>query len=416
MKAETTHSAPARWPLVLAVLLLVAALATLLWIRGRLVSEEETSLSNAVRVFERTDALGRPENVSVRFSQVESLARSLEESDLVARLFVTKQALGGRERLLYPYYYELLHPDWRTEVQSWERLPVGDPTSPHGWLYVELAPKNREAVDRAVWVFGLLLFVCLGVLVFRQRGKEVELSRTVSELEQRRAEVIRLERLALAGQLSANIFHDLKKPVLNIKHEVSDALEGSPIDRDELLQAVHTQTELFLKMLRELGFENFVRVSEEESEYCDIAETIDRAMSLVKYERGDVDVQCDVPRDGSLPLVFAPQHRLIQLFSNFFLNAFQAMEGRGSLWVSVNQEDYRLAVVIEDSGPGLPEELREDLFEPFITTRGEQGGSGLGLYICSKILGDLGGDIVIEAPQRDHGARFRMTIPCQTSE
>ena len=406
-------NAPARWPLVLALLLLVAALAMLLWIRERLVSEEGTSLSNAVRVYERTDALGRPENVSVRFSQIESIARSLEESDLVARLFVSKQTLASGERLLYPYYYELRHPNWRQEVASWERLPVGDPHAPHGWLYVELAPKNREAVDRAIWVFGLLLFLCLGVLVFRQRGKEVELSRTVSELEQRKAEVIRLERLALAGQLSANIFHDLKKPVLNIKHEVSDALDGPPAANSDVLRAVFDQTELFLKMLRELGFENFVRVGDEESEYCDIAETIKRALSLVKYELGDVEVHRNLARGGSLPLVFAPPHRLIQLFSNLFLNAFQAMEGRGHLWIDATSEGARLTILVEDSGPGMRPELHESLFEPFVTTRGEQGGSGLGLYICSKIVNDLGGEITVEEPQREGGARFRLAIPGQ---
>jgi C4-dicarboxylate-specific signal transduction histidine kinase len=398
--------------LVLALLLTAAALSTLVWLRGRLVAEEQATLENAVRVFERSNVLLRPENDAIRFTLVESTAGSFEASDLVASLLVGKNTHSGREVLVHPFWYELEHPAWREETAAWRRLTVGPEENPSGWLYVKLEPSNRQAVDRTIAAFGVFLLVCLGLLVFRQRGKDIELSRTVSELEQRRAEVIRLERLALAGQLSANIFHDIKKPVLNIKHEADDLLAGGELgDTSRVaIAAMKEQTELFLAMLRESGFEQFVRAEGAAEEFCDVAESIERSLALVKYEQRDVAVSVNAPRDGSLPLVFAPPWRLVQLFSNLFLNAYQAMEGRGELAVAVRAVKSGTEIVVADTGPGIAPEIRARVFDPFATTKAETEGSGLGLYICTQILSDLGGSIRIE-DNVPRGTRFVVQLP-----
>lgn len=395
---------PARWPLLLALVLLGLGLLTLLGLRNRVVAEERAFLAYAVRLFELSGALQRPENDAVRFSQIESIARSIEERDLVRSLLVSKQTARG-ERLVYPFYHELLNPGWRAETSTWLRLPIGGGNDTRGYLYVQTSSANRTAIDRSIGAFAVTLVGCLAVLVFRTRGKEAELQRTVSELEVRKAEVIRLERLALAGQLSANIFHDIKKPVLNIKHEAGDALEAGT-GEVAALRAIREQTELFLRMLRELGFEQFVRAEQEAGEYCDVPGNIEQALALVRYERGDVEVALRLPRDGSLPLVFAPPHRLIQLFSNLFLNAFQAMNGKGTLTVEAMNVGDSVEIRIDDTGPGVPRELRASIFEAFVSTKPSGEGTGLGLYICSKIASDLGGSIHVEDCPGGRGARF----------
>ncbi len=410
MTSPSPSRTPALWPLILALVFTVAALVILFWLRGRVVKEEKAFLAYSVRLFELSDALRRPENDSVRFSQIESIARSIEERDLIAHLLVSKNTQQRQEVLLYPYYYDLAHPNWSNEISQYQRLTIGEENTPRGWIYVRLNPANRQAIDRVILAFSALMVFCLGALIFRQRGKETELHRTVSELEQRRAEVIRLERLALAGQLSANIFHDIKKPVLNIKHEVTDALDMGH-SSEETLRAVHEQTELFLKMLRELGFEQFVRAETEEGEYCDVPEMVERALSLVKYERGDVEIEIDVPNDGSLPLIFASPHRLIQLFSNLILNAYQAMDGKGVLRIRATLEDKNIALQFDDNGPGIDPELRETLFDPFVTTKSHSEGSGLGLYICAKIAADLHGELVLTNSSFEQGTGFKIVLP-----
>lgn len=402
---------PARWPLVLAIVLSAVALLMLFWLRSRLAGEERNQLANAVRVFE--ELILRPENEAIDFSLIETTVRNFRDSsDFIAEMLVSKRTLARGEILVHPFHHELLDPDWREAAAAWERLAIGDPANPDGWLYVRVDPANRRAVDLAIGLFALFLVVCLGVLVFRTRGKEMELSRTVSELEERRAEVIRLERLALAGQLSANILHDIKKPILNIKHEVHDNLDRQSVDPElrESLEGIRRQTELFLGILRELGIEQFVRAGGEEGEYCDVADSIDRSLALVKYERGDVEVELEMPRDGSMPLVFAPPHRLVQLFSNLILNAYQAMEGRGLLAIKASAGSGRIVLRFADSGPGVPEEMRARIFDPFVTSKGEREGSGLGLYICAQIARDLGGRIELERTGPT-GTTFLVVLP-----
>ncbi len=399
-----TPPRPARWPLLVALGLLLAATATLLWLRGRLLREEESAIAGTVRLFERVDALGRPENRQIRFREVEALVSAVEAGDLVIELRAAKNVAGLGEVTVVPFHADLSQPGWR-DAAPWHRLAVGP--GPDGWLYFRLDPRGRLAVDAVIAAFSALFLIGIGALLLRQRDRETLLGRTVVELEERRAEVIRLERLALAGQLSANILHDLKKPVLNIKHEVDDARESGPTP--ELLEALAQQTELFLGMMRELGFEDFVRGGRDVAEWCDVGDAVQRALRLVRYERRDVEVS--VAAAGDVPLVMAVPHRLVQLFSNLALNSFQAMQGRGRLEVSILAEGARCIVEVRDSGPGIPESMRGRLFVPFATSRADQGGSGLGLYICRRIVTDLGGSITLAPAAPGAGATFRVELP-----
>ncbi len=406
------RAAPARWPFVMAVILSAVAIATLLWLRNRIVREEEAFLSYAQRLYELSGSLLRPENDSVRFAEIESVARSIEERELVRRLVVVKISRHtGREHTVYPYWLGAKESGW-AESAPWRVLDIASGSAVTGRLYIDVDSSNRRAIDLTAGAFSLLLVACLGILVTRQRGKDAELGRVRSELEDRKAEVIRLERLALAGQLSANILHDLKKPVLNIRHEAQDAASHpDAVPRGDLLRLVGEQTELFLSMLRDLGIEQFVRAEGEEAEFCDLAEIVDRAFALVKYESGNAVMENRIAADGSMPLVLAPPHRLVLVFSNLAINACQAMNGEGRITVSASALEGKIAIDFSDDGPGVPEDFRDRAFQPFATTRGESGGTGLGLYICASIVSELGGSIRLARTEKPGGAAFRIELP-----
>lgn len=408
MPSASTPSArrrPSRWPLLLSLALLAGALATLFWLRGRLDEQGRSSLAAAVEVFESAGVLGRPESATINFADVESLAQAIAGRGVVQELRVTKATIARGEVTVAPFHADLTDPLWRADP-SWLRLPVGEPAA--GWLYFRIDRSNIQAVDQALVVFLAVFALGLAALVFRQRAKEVELVRTVSELEERRAEVIRLERLALAGQLSANILHDIRKPVLNIKHEVQDMLDGSIEATPESLRALHRQTDLFLTILREIGIEDFVREGGERPEWCDAEDIARRALRLVRYEQRGT--RAEVVAEGGLPLVFAPPHRLLQLVSNLVLNAFQALKGGGLVRIRLGREGEALLLRVEDDGPGVRPELRTRLFEAFATGRAGEGGSGLGLYICRRIASDLGGSIALDTSALG-GAAFVVRIP-----
>jgi signal transduction histidine kinase len=399
----------ARWPLILAVALLGAALGAALWLRSTLVEGQDSVLEGTARRFTATKVLGRPEMRTLDFSALETLAEASENS-FIRRIHVTKRTELGAELTVHPFFIGLTNPNWKSET-NWLVLPVGE-EEPVGFLYVDIDNSRIRAVNAVLAVLGTLLAGGLGILILQQRGQEVKIVRMSDELEARKAQVIHLEKLALAGQLSANIFHDIKKPVLNIKHEVTDALDGVGTAPEQALKIVQEQTELFLQMLREVGMESFVNATRDEREWCDLAETIRRSENLVRYEQEDVKFVAEVS-SGEDCLIHAVPYRLVQLFSNLFLNAYQAMGGNGELRVSVQRIDGAFSIEVHDSGPGIPKDLREELFSPFVTTRAGSGGSGLGLYICRTIVEDLGGSIEIRDSNKLGGACFLISLPKQ---
>ena len=156
--------------LVMAVILSVIAIATLLWLRQRIVSEEEQFLNYSRRLYELSGSLLRPENDTVRFAEIESVARSIEERKLVRRLIVTKVSRRtGREHTVYPYSLGATTGDWK-DGASWRILDVRSGTAVSGRLYIDVDSSNRIAIDATASIFSLLLhlrvLLCFLTLTF----------------------------------------------------------------------------------------------------------------------------------------------------------------------------------------------------------------------------------------------------------
>ncbi|MCX7717491.1 MAG: ATP-binding protein [Candidatus Sumerlaeaceae bacterium] len=394
-----------------AIALLAASLAVLLQISRRFEQDLLSSLGALQRVFSDERVLRAPADPVVRFSAVEELARKYENFGYVRRLTVTK-VFPGSERIIYPFYAPAAgdipalrarlaeHPDPAAPRPDERALPLEAGGVRLGTLHLRLDEGPLASVRAAIASLGLLLLGAVALLALQFRQQEHVISRTTVELEQKRRELIRLERLALAGQLSANILHDLKKPVLNIKNEAEDPDAASPM-------RIREQADLFLTMLRESNLERFVR-SEGDREYADVNDLLRRSLSLVGYERGNIEVALHL--DPAIPPVLGMPVRFIQVFSNLILNAYQAMEGRGRLTVATRPADGGVLVTIDDTGPGIPETARESIFEPFYTTKSADIGTGLGLYICRDIIREAGGRIEVgTAP--GGGARFTIWLP-----
>jgi signal transduction histidine kinase len=104
-------------------------------------------------------------------------------------------------------------------------------------------------------------------------------------------------------------------------------------------------------------------------------------------------------------------HDLTQLVLNLLLNAADAVGGEGSILVELRSEDGRVRLSVSDTGGGIPEQVRDNLFEPFVTTKPPGKGTGLGLAVCQALVLRLGGSI--EAENRaPHGACFHVRLPC----
>ena len=113
-----------------------------------------------------------------------------------------------------------------------------------------------------------------------------------------------------------------------------------------------------------------------------------------------------------MPTVKIDPDQIQQVFLNLILNARDAMPDGGTLEISVKQVNNHLELVFADTGTGIDAEIKDKLFDPFISTKGPTKGTGLGLSICYSIIKDHGGSIEVDSNQ-DAGTRFIITIPLE---
>jgi signal transduction histidine kinase len=259
-----------------------------------------------------------------------------------------------------------------------------------------------------------------------------ELAETLAEtnlrLEQAQAEARRSERLAALGQLSAGLAHEIRNPLGVIKGS-SEMLtqklgESNPL-ATELAGYISTETNRLSALVTR--FLDFARPLHADLVPQDITAILDRALNDVAQFWKGATVQVEKDYAETLPPVPMDESLCEQAFVNIVQNAYDAMgAGGGTLCVRVrksraNGQDGSsldgVEVRIEDTGPGIPLELREQIFNPFVTTK--KAGVGLGLSIVSKIIDGHHGTIRIEAPdapgrgdgKEGPGARFVMFFP-----
>ena len=390
------------------LIVLTISMTVLIYLQAKFAADRDANIRTLHEPFtvELLQTPDYPVLNSSRWQRLELLANTVEMSPVIRRLIVTKyrQQHGQlAEVCIHPWRLASVQENWLVQLQErvqlgeLERREISDGDQVVGALYFEPEDEHIRKVRMAAWGMGAMLAITLLIIASRLWAQQQVISATQIELAEKRNELIRLERLALAGQLTANIFHDIKKPVLNIKHEIVDVEESLKDLAGAIkpLQSIRTQVELFIDMLRDLNLERFVRANDQDAEFVDVNDLLERAVQLVKYEQGDVTVEGR--QSQQLPFVFALPYRLIQVFSNIILNAYQAMEGAGQLTLATRQTGEWVEVLIADSGPGMEAKQLEQIFEPFYSTREAKGGSGLGLYISKEIVTIMGGEISVES-------------------
>lgn len=309
-----------------------------------------------------------------------------------------------------------------------------------------LYPASQEYGEIPLDAYPLLairlLFFFLAAMVVnrfvvenrRQTQRYQELAETLAEtnrrLEQAQAEARRSERLAALGQLSAGLAHEIRNPLGVIKGSAEMLTqklgESNPL-ATELAGYISTETNRLSALVTR--FLDFARPLHADLTPADITAVLDRALNDVAqfWKGAPVEVRKDYA--PSLPLVPLDESLCEQAFVNIVQNAYDAMSADGgTLRVQVRKSRASgrdggdldgVEVRIEDTGPGIPPELREQIFNPFVTTK--KAGVGLGLSIVSKIIDGHQGSIRIESADNaaadgatSPGARFVIFFPAAT--
>jgi signal transduction histidine kinase len=240
------------------------------------------------------------------------------------------------------------------------------------------------------------------------------LAETNRRLEQAQAEARRSERLAALGQLSAGLAHEIRNPLGVIKGSaemLTQKLQHSDELARELASYISSEVNRLSALVTE--FLDFARPLHAELHPADLTALLDRVLKTVADRWTGKPIAVQREYAGNLPPIALDESLCEQAFLNLVQNAYEAMEENGgALRVEVRRVSRDgqdgTEVRFADSGPGVAEELREEIFNPFVTTK--KTGVGLGLSIVSKIVDGHHGSIRVDN-RREGGAVFTLFFP-----
>jgi signal transduction histidine kinase len=240
------------------------------------------------------------------------------------------------------------------------------------------------------------------------------LARTFNEMcasiRHSRQELIRQERISTIGRLSSSIVHDLRNPLAAIYGGAEILVDSDlpPGQVKRLAGNIYRASRKIQELLQDLL--DVSRGRRMGLEMCRLREVALAGFDPLQAgaDMQKVSVEVDVPETIELPLERA---RIERVFTNLVGNALDVMPSGGRVRISASVEDNAAAVCVEDNGPGILPEIRDRLFQPFVSA-GKRNGLGLGLALSRQTVLDHGGDMwVVSEPGR--GARFCFKLPLE---
>ncbi len=254
----------------------------------------------------------------------------------------------------------------------------------------------------------------LQVMITQLRSTQVELRARMEAQRSAENRLIQAAKLAAVGEMAAGIAHELNNPLTSVTGFAELALDDIPADSE-----THKDLEIVLRealrarsVVRRLL--DFARQSESTRARASLNEVVDDVVALSRHLIHTSGVELKLDLEVNLPWVVMDANQMKQVLLNLVHNALQAMPNGGEMnimteTVSRNNRDW-VVVSVTDTGVGIPQLEQPRIFEPFYTTKGNQGGTGLGLSVTYGIITDHGGQIDVES-QPGIGSKFTVWLP-----
>jgi two-component system, NtrC family, sensor histidine kinase HydH len=256
-----------------------------------------------------------------------------------------------------------------------------------------------EALKRMLRALHQILDIELAIMLETYRDDLLTKNRTA-------------ERLATIGQFAAGIGHELRNPlgvVESSAYLVTRRLEQLKVADPGVarhMEKITTEVQRSGKTINDLL--ELARSKPLKRRIVDCRQFVLEAVPAAHLD-SSIEVVVEVP-DG-VPLDADPD-QLARALTNLCINASQAMSGKGHIWIDAWREGASTILRVRDDGPGIPPNLREQIFEALFTTKAK--GSGLGLALCRRITEAHGGTVIVEGSEQ--GAAFRMVVPDASPE
>ncbi len=254
--------------------------------------------------------------------------------------------------------------------------------------------------------------MCLPYTIEKLHGSIQELNNTNETLRNTKMELKHSEKLANMGQISAGIAHELNNPLGVITMYSNILLDELPEDDEKRVDAelIVKQAERCKKIVS--GLLNFARKNRIKVQELDIVDFLNNSLSSIVIP-GNVKITVDSALDD--PWTMIDPDQMLQVFTNLYKNAIEAMPDGGELKISVDGNDNKVVIRLSDTGCGIPDEHKDKLFTPFFTTKDVGKGTGLGLPLIYGIIKMHSGKIRVESNADPvagpTGTEFIITLP-----
>jgi len=225
--------------------------------------------------------------------------------------------------------------------------------------------------------------------------------------------IMESERLALVGQLSANIAHELNNPlqgIVTFSHLLLEDSNSMDANTQYSLEKIVGQANRCRDIIR--GLLDFARQRKPDKTYCNVHEVLHECVSLVEHQALFHNIEVVTHFQEDLPMAIIDAAQVERVFINMIVNAAEAMEGSGYLNISTRYSKRKdsIEIAFSDTGPGISKENIKKIFDPFFTTKDVGHGTGLGLAISYGIVTGHKGTITVES-EVGSGTTFVVALP-----
>jgi PAS domain S-box-containing protein len=245
--------------------------------------------------------------------------------------------------------------------------------------------------------------------------------RDITERHRLQEENLRAERLAVIGTMSAKLAHEIRNPLssitLNIdlvRDEIETLTRDNPAAGAEsraLLQSLDTEVRRIQRVTED--YLKFARLPKPMPDRVQLNDILDQGLSFLDSLFAATNVTIAKELDPALPVLYADEGQLWQAILNLVRNAIEAMPRGGTLTVRTAAHADRILITIRDTGKGMTESERAQVFTPFFSTK--IGGTGLGLPLTQQIVNEHGGQIRCESAP-DQGTTFLIELPLRHAQ
>lgn len=281
------------------------------------------------------------------------------------------------------------------------------------YYFQDVENTRTHSLSIILWVLTVMTSISIVVMIInhnlakivKSRTKELQAERDglENQVKEKTGAILKAEKMSTIGQLTSRVGHDLRNPLTVIKTTIeimkmqSKELDAKNLERfvriEDAIRSMSNQIEDML---------NFVRTSKLTLDNYPLSKILDSAVNnikkpdSIKINKPDNDfiIKCDF-------------NKIQSMLMNFITNSIQAIGDRGEITIRFMDADKEIMIEVEDSGPGIPEEILPKIFEPLFTTK--DSGTGLGLASCKNIAEQHGGEIFV----RNNPTTFTAKLPKQ---